>query len=90
MAADGVGEQATLRALTVLQSMLERAVEWGRLESNPARRVRLRSRTRGLGRTAPGASLLTTVIKPLNIFRVVASVDGESSGLSRGQQLRSV
>jgi hypothetical protein len=35
MAADGVGEQAILKALTVLQSMLERAVEWGRLESIP-------------------------------------------------------
>ena len=53
MAADKVGEQATLKALTVLQSMLERAVEWGRLESNPARRVRKPSQRR------------TRVVRPL-------------------------
>jgi site-specific recombinase XerC len=53
MSADGIGEQSILKSLTVLQSMLERAVEWGRLDSNPARRVRKPSQRR------------TRVVRPL-------------------------
>jgi integrase len=40
MAAAGVGEQAIRKVLTVLQSILERAVEWRHLASNPVRAVR--------------------------------------------------
>jgi integrase len=40
MAADGVGEAATRKTLVVLRSMFERAVEWRRIESNPAKAVR--------------------------------------------------
>jgi integrase len=40
MAADGVGEPAIRKTLVLLQSILQRAVEWRRLDSNPARAVR--------------------------------------------------
>jgi integrase len=40
MAAAGVGEPAIRKVLTVLQSILERAVEWRHLDSNPVRAVR--------------------------------------------------
>jgi len=40
LAAAGVGDAATLKALVVLQSMLERAVKWRRLDSNPAKQIR--------------------------------------------------
>jgi len=53
MTADGVGEQAILKTLVLLQSMLERAVEWRRIESNPARGVRKPSQRR------------TRVVRPL-------------------------
>lgn len=46
MAATGVGDAATRKALVVLQSMLERAVEWGRVDSNPARAIRKPSQAR--------------------------------------------
>ncbi|HEX8157851.1 MAG TPA: site-specific integrase [Solirubrobacteraceae bacterium] len=38
--ADGVGRQAVRKSLAVLQSILQRAVEWERIRSNPARSVR--------------------------------------------------
>ena len=53
IAAAGVGEPAILKTLVLLQSMLERAVEWRRLESNPARGVRKPSQRR------------TRVVRPL-------------------------
>jgi len=53
MAADGVGDQAILKALTVLQSILQRAVEWRRIDRNPVRDVRKPSQAR------------TRVIRPL-------------------------
>ena len=40
MAAAGVGEPAIRKVLTVLQSILERAVEWRHIDTNPARAVR--------------------------------------------------
>ncbi len=40
MAASGVGEQAIRKVLAVLQSILERAVEWRHVEANPVRAVR--------------------------------------------------
>lgn len=46
MAATGVGEQAILKALTVLQSILQRAVEWRHVDSNPVRAVRKPSQAR--------------------------------------------
>jgi integrase len=53
MAAAGVGDPAILKTLVLLQSILERAVEWRRLESNPARSVRKPSQRR------------TRVVRPL-------------------------
>jgi integrase len=53
MAATGVGEQAIRKVLTVLQSILERAVEWRHVESNPVRAVRKPSQHR------------TRVVRPL-------------------------
>lgn len=38
--ADGVGREAVRKSLAVLQSILQRAVEWDRIGSNPARAVR--------------------------------------------------
>src|SRR5215218_8163184 len=38
--ADGVGRQAVRKSLAVLQNILQRAVEWERIGSNPARSVR--------------------------------------------------
>jgi integrase len=46
MAADGVGDQSILKALTVLQSILQRAVEWRRIDRNPVRDVRKPSQAR--------------------------------------------
>jgi len=46
MAATGVGEQAILKALTVLQSIFQRAVEWRHVDSNPVRAVRKPSQAR--------------------------------------------
>src|SRR5581483_6813851 len=37
---DGVGKETIRKTLAMLQGMLERAVEWGRLSRNPARYVR--------------------------------------------------
>jgi len=54
MSKAGVGDAATRKTLVVLQSLLQRAVEWGRLESNPARLVRKPSQTR------------TRVVRPLS------------------------
>jgi integrase len=53
MAGDGVGDQAILKALTVLQSILQRAVEWRRIDRNPVRDVRKPSQAR------------TRVVRPL-------------------------
>jgi integrase len=53
MAADGVGDQSILKALTVLQSILQRAVEWRRIDRNPVRDVRKPSQAR------------TRVVRPL-------------------------
>jgi len=49
----GVGEPAIRKVLAVLQSILERAVEWRHLDSNPARAVRKPSQRR------------TRVVRPL-------------------------
>lgn len=38
--ADGVGRQAVRKSLAVLQSILQPAVEWERIGSNPAHSVR--------------------------------------------------
>ncbi len=53
LAADGVGDAATRKTLVLLQSILERAVEWRRLDSNPARAIRKPSQRR------------TRVVRPL-------------------------
>jgi integrase len=53
MAAGGVGDAATRKTLVVLQSMLERAVEWRRIDSNPAKLIRKPSQAR------------TRVVRPL-------------------------
>ena len=53
MARDGVGEAAIRKTLVLLQSILERAVEWRRMDSNPARAVRKPSQRR------------TRVVRPL-------------------------
>jgi integrase len=46
MTADRVGEAAIRKTLVLLQGILERAVEWRHLESNPARGVRKPSQRR--------------------------------------------
>ncbi len=67
----GVGDAATRKTLVVLQSLLQRAVEWDRLESNPARLVRKPSQTR------------THVVRPLSPM----DVEGIRAGLlARGKQ----
>src|SRR5262245_51983410 len=38
--AEGVGAETTRRTMAMLQGMLERATEWGRIPRNPARSVR--------------------------------------------------
>ncbi len=53
MAAAGVGGPQTRKTLVVLQSILERAVEWRHLDSNPARGIRKPSQRR------------TRVVRPL-------------------------
>jgi integrase len=53
MAAAGIGDPAIRKTLVLLQSILERAVEWRRLDSNPARAVRKPSQRR------------TRVVRPL-------------------------
>jgi integrase len=53
MAAAGVGAAQTRKALVVLQHILERAVEWRHLDSNPARGIRKPSQRR------------TRVVRPL-------------------------
>ena len=40
LAADNVGPAAIRKALTLLQGVLQRAYEWGRIASNPAVAVR--------------------------------------------------
>ncbi len=68
MAAAGVGEPAIRKVLVVLQSIVERAVEWRHLDTNPVRAVRKPSqrRTRVVRPLAPTtieamrAHLLTT------------------------------
>jgi integrase len=54
MTADGVGDTAVRKALTVLQSILQRAVEWRRIDRNPVRDVRKPSQAR------------TRVVRPLS------------------------
>ncbi len=46
MAAHGVGDAAIRKTLVVLQSVLERAVEWRRIDSNPTRLIRKPSQVR--------------------------------------------
>jgi integrase len=53
MAAAGVGDPSIRKTLVLLQSILERAVEWRRIDSNPARAVRKPSQRR------------TRVVRPL-------------------------
>jgi hypothetical protein len=40
MATDGFGDSVTRKTLALLQNILERAVEWRRIETNPARGIR--------------------------------------------------
>jgi integrase len=54
MAATGVGDPAIRKTLSLLQSILERAVEWRHLDSNPARGIRKPSQRR------------TSVVRPLS------------------------
>jgi len=54
MTADGVGDTAVRKALTVLQSILQRAVEWRRIDRHPVRDVRKPSQAR------------TRVVRPLS------------------------
>jgi integrase len=54
MAAAGVGEPAIRKTLVLLQSILERAVEWRRIDFNPARGVRKPSQRR------------TRIVRPLS------------------------
>ena len=54
MAAAGIGEPAIRKTLVLLQSILERAVEWRRIDSNPARAVRKPSQRR------------TRIVRPLS------------------------
>jgi integrase len=56
----GVGDAATRKTLVVIQSMLQRAVEWRHIESNPAKLVRKPSQTR------------TRVVRPLSPDQVEA------------------
>jgi integrase len=44
--ADGVGPETVRRTLAMLQGMLERATEWGRIQRNPARYVKKPRQTR--------------------------------------------
>jgi integrase len=60
MSGAGVGDAATRKTLVVIQSMLQRAVEWRHIESNPARVVRKPSQTR------------TRVVRPLTPEQVEA------------------
>jgi integrase len=60
MNAAGVGDAATRKTLVVIQSMLQRAVEWRHIDSNPAKLVRKPSQTR------------TRVVRPLSPDQVEA------------------
>lgn len=60
MTNNGVGDPATRKTLVVLQSMLQRAVEWDRITTNPAKLVKKPSQTR------------TRAIRPLNPLQVEA------------------
>jgi integrase len=60
MSGAGVGDGATRKTLVVIQSMLQRAVEWRHIESNPAKLVRKPSQTR------------TRVVRPLSPEQVEA------------------
>ncbi len=46
MLKDGVGRETTRKTIALLQGMLERAVEWGRIPYNPARSVKKPSQAR--------------------------------------------
>lgn len=46
MLGNGVGRETTRKTLTLLQGILERAVEWGRIRTNPVRSVRKPSQRR--------------------------------------------
>jgi integrase len=72
MTADGVGEPAIRKTLVLLQSILERAVEWRQLDSNPARSVRKPSQRR------------TRVVRPLSPSTIEAM---RAYLLGRDQQL---
>ncbi|MGI8863803.1 MAG: tyrosine-type recombinase/integrase [Solirubrobacteraceae bacterium] len=71
MATGGVGDPAIRKTLALLQSILERAVEWRRLESNPVRGIRKPSQRR------------TRVVRPLSPHTIEAmrahllSLDGQ-------------
>jgi integrase len=55
--ANGVGRETTRRTMAMLQGMLERATEWGRISRNPARYVRKprQGRSRTATALAPAA-----------------------------------
>jgi integrase len=57
LAEEGVGTPTIRKTLAMLQGMLERGVEWGRLTRNPVRQVRKprQSRTRTITPLAPAA-----------------------------------
>jgi hypothetical protein len=40
LASEGVGQETIRKTLVLLQGMLERAVEWGRIQANPARVIK--------------------------------------------------
>jgi integrase len=60
MAAEGIGDPTIRKTLTLLQSILERAVEWRHVESNPARGIRKPSQRR------------TRVVRPLSPHTIEA------------------
>ncbi len=60
MTSNGVGDAATRKTLVTLQSMLQRAVEWDRIITNPVKLVKKPSQTR------------TRAIRPLNPLQVEA------------------
>jgi integrase len=62
--AEGVGRETTRRTIAMLQGMLERATEWGRISRNPARSVRKPRR----GRSRPAAALAPLTVERLRRY----------------------
>lgn len=67
----GVGDETIRKTLSMLQGALERAVEWGRLTTNPVRTIRKsRSRQRRTVRPAPPATIEEMRLVLLNDDRI--------------------